>query len=213
MRRIAVLLLFIMVGCAPQNQAVISEIDLPTLVPLPTNTLDIQEPARIATAFLGAWEAQEFATMYSLLSFSAQETISLEDFQALYEENQATMTFDSLEFEAVSMVATGSRTAQLSYNITFQTRLLGEIEDDGRTLTVILEPQTGIWRVAWSVGDIFAEFATRCPPRIPVANAPGRANIYARDGEIIADMQGRVVEVYVVQSADVRKLGTLPEAP
>jgi len=200
-RRIAVLLLFIMVGCAPQNQAVISEIDLPTLVPLPTNTLDIQEPARIATAFLGAWEAQEFATMYSLLSFTAQETISLEDFQALYEENQATMTFDSLEFEAVSMVATGSRTAQLSYNITFQTRLLGEIEDDGRTLTVILEPQTGIWRVAWSVGDIFAEFALGARLEFQ-SNSPGRANIYARDGEIIADMQGRVVEVYVVR-ADV----------
>lgn len=199
MRRIAVLLLFIMVACTPQNQAVINEMNLPTLVPLSTNTLDIQEPARIATAFLGAWEAQDFATMYSLLSFNAQETISPDDFQALYEETQATMTFDSLEFEAMSMVSTGSRTAQLSYNITFQTRLLDEIEDDGRTLTVILEPQTGIWRVAWSVGDIFAEFALGARLEFQ-SNSPGRANIYARDGEIIADMQGRIVEVYIVQA-------------
>lgn len=199
MRRIAVLLLFILVGCASQSQAVVQEVQLPTLVPLPTVTIDLQEPARIATAFLGAWQAQDFATMYSLLSFSTQETITQDDFQALYLDTQDTMTFDSVVFEAVSMAPIGSRTAQLSYNVTFQTRLLGEIQDDGRTLTVILDSQTGIWRVAWISGDIFAEFASGARLEFQ-PNAPGRSNIYARDGEILADMQGRVVEVNVVQN-------------
>ncbi|MGJ3237154.1 MAG: penicillin-binding transpeptidase domain-containing protein [Anaerolineae bacterium] len=174
------------------------EVQLPTLVPLPTVTVDLQEPARIATAFLSAWQNQDFATMYSLMAFSAQETISLEDFQTRYEDVQDTMTFESVSFEAMSMASVGSRTAQLSYNVTFQTRLLGEIEDDGRTLTVILDPQTGIWRVAWSAGDIFAEFASGARLEFQ-SNAPSRSNIYARDGEIVADMQGRMVEVFVVR--------------
>lgn len=200
MRRIAILiLLFITVGCAPQNQATVREIDLPTLVPLPTVTVDLQEPARIATAFLGAWQAQDFATMYSLLAFSTQETIALEDFQAFYIDTQDTMTLDSLTFEASSMASVGSRSAQLSYNVTFQTRLLGDIVDNGRTLTVILDPQTGIWRVAWTSGDVFAEFARGARLEFQ-ANAPSRSNIYARDGEIVADMQGNMVGVYVVQN-------------
>lgn len=198
MRRIAVLLLFFLVGCASQSQAVVHELQLPTLVALPTSTIDLQEPARIATAFLGAWQTQDFAVMYSLLSFSTQETITQDVFQTLYLDTQDTMTFDSVSFEAVSMIPGGSRTAQLSYNVTFQTRLLGEIQDDGRTLTVILDPQTGTWRVAWTTGDIFTEFASGARLEFQ-ANASGRSNIYARDGEIIADMQGRMVEVYVVQ--------------
>lgn len=198
MRRIAVLLLFFLVGCTSQSQAVVHEVQLPTLVALPTSTIDLQEPARIATAFLGAWQTQDFAVMYSLLSFSTQETITQDDFQTLYLDTQDTMTFDSVNFEAVSMIPGGSRTAQLSYNVTFQTRLLGEIQDDGRTLTVILDPQTGSWRVAWTTGDIFSEFASGARLEFQ-ANAPGRSNIYTRDGEIIADMQGRMVEVYVVQ--------------
>ncbi|MGB7340037.1 MAG: penicillin-binding transpeptidase domain-containing protein [Phototrophicaceae bacterium] len=198
MRRIAVLLLFMIVGCAPQNQPVIREVDLPTLVPLPTVPLDLQEPARIATAFLGAWQTQDFATMYSLLAFNTQEAITLEDFRVLYLDTQDTMTFEAVTFEAVSMAPVGSRTVQLSYNVTFQTRLLGMIEDNGRTLTVISDQQAGFWRVAWTAGDIFAELGNGARLEFQ-PNAPGRANIYARDGEIIADMQGRIVEVFVVQ--------------
>ena len=200
MRRIFVLLvLLIMVGCTPQNQPAVREITLPTLVPLPTVTVDLQEPARIATAFLGAWQAQDFATMYSLLAFSAQEIITLDDFQAVYIDTQDEMTLESLEFEASSMAPIGARSAQLSYNVTFHTRLLGDIDDNGRTLTVILDPQTGIWRVAWTPGDVFAEFARGARLEFQ-ANAPSRSNIYARDGEIVADMQGDMVEVYVVQN-------------
>lgn len=198
MRRIAVLLLFMIVGCTPQNQPVIREVDLPTLVPLPTVPLDLQEPARIATAFLGAWQAQDFATMYSLLAFNTQEAITLDDFRVLYQDTQDTMTFEAVTFEAVSMAPVGSRTVELSYNVTFQTRLLGTIEDNGRTLTVISDQQAGFWRVAWTAGDIFAELANGARLEFQ-SNAPSRSNIYARDGEIVADMRGRIVEVFVVQ--------------
>ncbi|MEO1287112.1 MAG: penicillin-binding transpeptidase domain-containing protein [Chloroflexota bacterium] len=197
MRRIAVLLLFVMVGCTPQSPAMVSEVSLPTLVPLPTVTIDLQEPARIATAFLGAWQAQDFATMYSLLVFNSQDTISEDDFRDLYQDVQDEMTFESVTFQAVSMAPVGSRTAQLSYNVTFQTRLLGEIEDNGRTLTVISDPQTG-WGVAWTIGDIFADFATGATLDFE-GTSPSRSNIYDSDDEIVASMQGRVVEVFVVQ--------------
>lgn len=192
------MVLAVLVGCSPTQAATVREVPLPTTAAFPTESIDMSDPARAALAFLGAWEAQNFPLMYQSLTFSAQETISYDDFLARYEDAQNTMTFESLSFQERTMSAISSQTAQLSYDVTFQTRILGEITDNGRTLTVIRDNQTGLWGVAWTVGDIFAEFAQGARLEFQ-SNAPSRANIYARDGEIIADMQGRMVEVYVVR--------------
>lgn len=200
MRWIGILLFVLgLVGCTPQDEAVVREVTLPTLASLPTADLDLDESLRTATEFLGAWQAQDFVAMYNLLSFNIRETITLEDFQGRYEDIQNEMTFESLTFEAVALSPVGENTTQFSYNITFQTRILGEIVDNGRTLTVILNPQTGLWSVAWTVGDLFAEFATGARLEFN-ANAPSRSDIYARGGEIVADMLGRVIEVFVVRN-------------
>lgn len=176
----------------------VREIDLPTHVPFPTAEVDMQESLRAAMTFLSAWQAQDFDAMYATLSFASQETIGPAAFRELYEDTQNTLTFESLSFAPIAMNRIGPRTAQLAYDVTFQTRILGEIPDANRTLTISLDPQNEQWRIAWSVGDVFAEFATG--GRLDFENnAPSRANIYDRNNNIIADMQGRMVEVYAVQ--------------
>jgi penicillin-binding protein 2 len=197
-RRFFFLLFVLLVACTPQ-QSTVREVNLPTLVPMPTVALDLQEPHRAAMTFLGAWQAQDFPTMYSVISFSSQETISLEDFRELYEDEQNKMTMNSLDFEGRGLSRMDNlQAAQLEYDVTFHTNLLGDISDTGRRMTVIFESQSNQWRVAWSVGDIFAEFAVggRLEFR---PNPPSRANIYDRNGTVIANMQGRMVEVFVVR--------------
>ena len=192
------ILLLLLLGCSPQEPATVREIDLPTFVPLPTTEVDLQQPLRAAMTFLSAWQEQNFDSMYAMLSFASQETIGPAAFRVLYEDTQNTMTFESLDFTPIAMKRIGPRTAQLAYDLTFQTRILGEIPDLNRSLTISLDTQNNHWRIAWSVSDVFAEFATG--GRLAFRNnVPSRANIYDRNGTIIADMQGRMVEVYAVQ--------------
>jgi penicillin-binding protein 2 len=198
-RRLIFLLLLALVACTPQASSGVREVNLPTVVPMPTVPVDLQEALRAAMGFLGAWQAQDFPTMYSLISFSSQETISPDDFREFYEDSQNTMTMTSLSFSEQAFSRIESlQGAQLVYDVTFQTNLLGEIEDIGRTMTVILDERSGQWRVAWSVGDIFAEFEVGARLEFQ-GNPPSRANIYDRNGEILANMQGRMVEVFVVR--------------
>lgn len=193
-----ILLLTILAACTPQDEASVREIDLPTYVPYPTTEVDMQEALRAAMTFLGAWQSQDFDTMYNMLSFSSQETIGPAAFRTLYQDTENTMTFKSLSFTPLGMSRVGPRMVQLAYNITFQTRILGEISDKDRTLTIIIDPQNEQWRIAWSNADVFAEFAEG--GRLEFKNnIPSRANIYDRNGTIVADMQGRMVEVWVIQ--------------
>lgn len=200
-RSLRLLLLVVLVGCSSQSPAQVNQGNLPTLAALPTQAPNLDEAQRTATAFLSAWQAQDFVSMYNLLSFNIRETITFDDFRSRYQEAQTEMTFESLHFQERALSAVGNHAAQFSYSLTFQTRILGDIEDDGRTLTVILNTQTGLWSVAWTVGDIFAEFAVGARLEFQT-NAPSRSNIYDRDDVVLADMRGRMVEVYVVQ-ADV----------
>jgi penicillin-binding protein 2 len=197
-RRFLFLLLFLLVACAPKPTTV-REVVLPTLVPMPTVPVDLEEALRAAMGFLGAWQTQDFGTMYSLISFSSQETISLEDFTEQYETAQNEMTMNGLSFSERALSRIESlQAAQFEYDINFHTDLLGDINDSGRRMTIIFDTQVNQWRVAWSVGDIFAEFSAGARLEFR-SNPPSRANIYDRNGEVLANMQGRMVIVYVVR--------------
>lgn len=186
-------------ACTPQTEGGVREVKLPTLVPQPTAPVDLDAALRPAMAFLGAWQAQDFATMYSLISFSSQETISPDAFRERYEDIQNTMTMSSFEFAGQGFSRMeGLQGAQLTYDITFHSNLLPDIVDMGRTMTIILDSHYNEWRVAWSLGDIFAELALGARLEFQ-PNPPSRANIYDRNGEVLANMEGRMVKVIVVR--------------
>jgi len=191
---IVVIILIVLVGCRPQvaHQAE----PLPTFQPTPTSPADLEAADRIARLYLDAWRRQDFDTMHSLLTFRNQESTPLQTFRVLYQQAQTTMTFRSIRYTAKSLLREGVRIVVFNYDMTFDTRILGEFTDTDRELRMVIDPENGEWRVAWSLGDIFAEMGNGATlvfdPQIP-----SRANIYDRDGEVLADQNGRVVRVFV----------------
>ena len=184
----------ILAGCRPQVAHRAEP--LPTLRPTPTSPADLETAERVARLYLDAWQQQNFDEMHHLLTFRNQESTPLETFRAIYETAQTTMTFQSLDYTAKTMLREGVRIVAFHYDMTFDTLTLGSFTDLDRELTMVIDPQVGEWRVAWSLGDIFAEMGDGATlvfdPQIP-----SRANIYDRKGEVLADQNGRVVRVLV----------------
>ena len=80
--------------------------------------------------------------------------------------------------------------------MTFKSRILGKFSDPDRQLQLVIDPQADDWRIAWSPGDIFAEM--RQGARLVFEEqVPSRANIYDRNGAVLADQNGRVVRILV----------------
>lgn len=191
------LLIIICVACAPTSAAP-EETALPTLAPTPTRAINLDDPLRTAIGFLDAWQRQDFDTMYSLLTFSSQEIITPSVFRERYIDIQNTMTFNTLSFESRTIGRLGDRVAEYVYDVTFNTDILGTFIDTNRMMTVLLDPRTDDWRVAWSAGDIFAELENGARLEF-VPQTPSRANIYDRNGMTLADMNRTIVTVNVVQ--------------
>ncbi|MBZ0293554.1 MAG: hypothetical protein K8L99_13385, partial [Anaerolineae bacterium] len=200
LKRLALLTLIIITGCAPEVDE--SSAPLPTVANLPSvtppaYTLDAAE--RVARQFLEAWRASDFEMMYNFISFANREATPLDDFITLYQSSQDTMTLQNLDYTITSQMRDEATSLMvLSYDMTFDTDLVGSFSDDNRTLRLVFDETVNEWRVAWSPADIFAAMGNggrlRLEPRIP-----SRANIYDADGNILADQNGRVVTVNVVK--------------
>jgi penicillin-binding protein 2 len=74
--------------------------------------------------------------------------------------------------------------------MTFTTNLFGDISDPQRVLRLVATADG--WRVAWTPGDILAEFKDGGFLNIEQA-MPNRGNIYDREGNAIADQNGVVI--------------------
>ena len=168
---------------------------LPSPHPTLTSAADLESAELVARFYLDAWQAQNFADMHRLLTFHNQESTPLEAFRAAYENAQSAMTLENMEYKALTLFRDG-RVLVFQYQMTFHTRILGSFTDPARQLRLVVDPEVGQWRIAWSLADIFAEMGDGArlvfDPQIP-----SRANIYDRNGKALADQNGRVVRVFV----------------
>lgn len=134
--------------------------------------------------------------MHALLTERNQESTSFSTFRALYQQAQNTMTLEALQYKAETLYAADGRVLIFQYEMTFHTRILGSFSDPARQLHLVVDPQVGEWRIAWSPSDIFAEMGNGAR-LVFESQLPGRANIYDRDGEILADQSGRMVRALI----------------
>ncbi len=185
--------LLVMVACAPTYQA---EDPLPTLAPSPTPAIDMQSAERVSREFLDAWTRLDYEAMHRLITFS--DATPFESFQAIYDNAHTTMTLESLDYEIRTLLRESSNVVALNYDVSFDTLILGEFTDTNRTLRLVIDPQLGQWRVAWSLGDILPEMENGAR-LVFEAQIPSRANIYDRNGEVLADQNGVIVEVIVIK--------------
>jgi penicillin-binding protein 2 len=186
---------FMLAACAPQRQA---QVTIPTLARLPSE-YRLEEAERAAREFLSAWSGLDYERMYALLSFTSQEATPVETFTTFYQNNAREMTLERISTQPVTILRDSQQDeiALFTYDVTFETRLIGTFSDVNRNLRLVVDERAGAWRVAWSPADLFAAMEDGGRLRFdPVV--PNRANIYDADGIVLADQNARVVIVSVV---------------
>ncbi len=187
-----VIALIAFTGCTEELSAPLGgEIDAPPATPVP----NLDDALAVAGTFLQAWEASNFDGMHELITPNSRDAYPIEIFRALYEEAHKTMTLVEHSTEILTGVLQGV-TAGVAYDVHFKTQVLGEFDDNERTL--YLQPTVEGWRVAWSPSDIFFEMVSGANLTLERI-APARANIYDRNGHIVADQNGTAIGVYVVE--------------
>lgn len=165
----------------------------PALAATPVPNLD--DALAVAGTFLDAWEREDYEGMYGLITSNSRDAYPLDVFRAAYEQAKKQMTLISLETEILSGSVLQGTTAGVAYNVHFHTQILGDFSDLERTLYLL--PTVESWRVAWSPSDIFFEMVRGANLSVERL-VPGRANIYDRNGKVIADQNGTAITVLVV---------------
>lgn len=157
-------------------------------LPNPQVTIKTAPDARAAmTAFLAAYTAEDFSSMYAMLSRLSREANLEEDFTQRYKDALNAMSLQEINAEILS-VLTNPNSAQVAYRITYKTALAGDLVRD-MTARWVLEDEE--WRLQWDEGLILPELiggnklAMDC-------KVPSRGDIYDRNGDPIVTQASAV---------------------
>ncbi|MGC9332809.1 MAG: NTF2-like N-terminal transpeptidase domain-containing protein, partial [Anaerolineae bacterium] len=164
----------------------------PTPTPPPSPTPNLPPADEVAFAFLQAWEREDYAAMYSLLTPAAREQYSEEDFAATYEQVVYDATILRLSPAIQAAYQPGPR-AEVTFGVDFRTALVGDFHVDNR---MALTYEAGVWGVEWSPALILPQLSQDTFVRL-TTQLPSRGNIYDRNGLGLA-VQGESVEVGVI---------------
>jgi penicillin-binding protein 2 len=158
----------------------------------PTPETSLLPPLPTAEAFLKAWEGDEYGVMYGMLSSSAQQGITEEEFGGLHLSILEEATVISHDLELENLVE-GEGEAQADFTLSLETVLLGSPQLHGQ-LHLVWE-NVG-WRVDWSPEVILPSLTGDNVVYLHRLTS-ARANIYDRDGQPLA-VDGSMVTVGVV---------------
>ena len=168
--------------------------------PVPLVQTTSAEPADVLDAFLSAWAKEDFEAMYSMLANRSRELYPLRNFVEKYTAAHSVIRFGDVAHQLDSVAYQGG-TAILRYDIRIESPAFGAIADEGRVMRMIDE---GGWKIAWSAMDIIRGMSARAR-LVQRAVFPPRANIYDRAGLALAEEEGLVYSLYVVQE-DMRSV-------
>ena len=166
----------------------------PTLSQPGVNSTQAPDVNKTVRKYLDAWENEDYALMYSMLTSLSRDAVSEEQFEAIYREVAAEAALSSLETQVLSAL-TQTHDAQASYMVTMESALVGEIQRD---TMMNLNLEDGEWRIEWDEGLILPELSGGNTLRMDYL-IPSRANIY--------DLEGQAL----VAQADATALGLFPD--
>ena len=210
-RVIPVVLLVILLSLSACESALLQEsVTAATPSPAPEIETTAGEPADVLAAFIDSWAREDYEAMYRLIAARSRELYPLQRFINQYTAAHSAIRFAGVSHELKHELRQGA-TAILHYDIEIDSPTFGEIADENRVMRLI---QEGGWKIAWSSLDIFDGLSSRA--RLTErADFPPRANIYGRNGKLLAEEKGEVYSLYVVKQ-DMRNvedcLATLAEA-
>jgi penicillin-binding protein 2 len=175
-----VLLLVLLGACAPGGGG--GPVGLfgptPTLPPPAVTVTSPPDPQAAMRAFLDAWKAEDYPSMYAAISQVSREGISQEDFTKRYTDALDTMNLAGLEYEVLSAL-TSPYTAQVAFRVTYQTVLLGDIQ---REMVARLSLENEEWRIQWEDGLVMPELSGGNRLGLE-CRTPARGDIYDRNGQ------------------------------
>ncbi|HSJ86609.1 MAG TPA: NTF2-like N-terminal transpeptidase domain-containing protein, partial [Anaerolineales bacterium] len=133
------------------------------------------------SAYLDAFKAEDYNTMYALLSKVAKDTIKLEDFALRNRDALNTMSAGSFDYQVLSSLV-NPYSSEVSFHVTYHTALVGDIDRD---MVAKFTLDDGAWKLNWNDGLILPELAGGNVLRMDY-NIPSRGNIYDRNGDVLA---------------------------
>lgn len=151
---------------------------LPTAPVIITHTPSAENALR---AYLDAMLANDYPTMYSLLTKASRDAISQDDFAKRYTDDLNALSAAKVEY-SIQSTLTAPQSSQVSFRIVYHTSLFGDIQRDFNT-TLVME--NGEWRLQWDDGLILPELAGG-KRLITSYTSPARGDIYYRNGNPIA---------------------------
>jgi penicillin-binding protein 2 len=183
-----ILLLIVLSACNTKTPAASAPTHVPpTALSVPTG-LGLDDAQRVAGQFLNAWTLNGYDAMYSLLAVNSRDAFPFDEFKRDYTTAETTITVkpDGKSYTLTNAIQQDTH-ADIAYDMTFKTESVGDFTDSGRVLHLISTSDG--WRVAWSLGDVFAEMRDGATLSF-THSQPTRGNIYDSDGDVIADEQG-----------------------
>lgn len=159
--RLALLALMLLSAC----QSGVTVRSTPSLAPTQTATRSLPTPRVEVTrapdtvaaiqAFLKAWQSDDSASMYQMLSSGSQGALTQDQFTQQLNAFEQTLTLKTLEFNVLSNT-TNPNAAQVVYQVTYHTYLAGDFT---RTITAQLSLEGSAWKLNWDSAVLMPELA------------------------------------------------------
>ncbi len=189
------LLLLLAVACSQAPAPAAPPATGPSLpTPLAGAPPDLPDVKAAGRAYLDAWLAEDYAGMYALLTSLSQDAMSEDEFIRHYRGVAAEAALSGVDYEVLSAL-TNPDTAQVSYNVTLHSSVVGDIE---RTTLMNLRLEKGAWRVQWDDTLVLPELVGDNHLAMDQGGyAPSRGNIYDRQGSaLVAQTDATALELH-----------------
>ncbi len=214
------MLALLLAGCTagPETLPPATTAPPPSELPPPGETrTSAPDPIETARAYLDAWQAEDYARMYSMLTELSREAIGAEDFETRYREVAANAALVSPElaedgsehirYEILAKL-TNPTSAQVNYRLTLHSVLVGDIQRD-TVMNLRLEGEA--WRVQWEEALILPELSGGNRLSMDV-RVPSRGNIYDRNGHALVAQADAVALGLDTSRVDPEVQGSLLDA-
>ena len=174
------LIILVMVLSACNQNATVTPTPEPTAtIPLPSPNVSFDSVPDVESAareYLDLWVREDYQQMYDRLSRLTKDAVTMEAFEASHRDTAVKLTMQEMDYEVLSSML-NITTAQVSYQIEYETALMGTISRQ-TIMNMILED--GWWHVQWDSGMMLPELAGGNYLEL-VIEVPARGNIYAAD--------------------------------
>ena len=116
----------------------------------------VPDPEETVRAYLDAWKADDYASMYNMLTTISQDAITETHFTNWYTSVAKETALNGVEYDILGAFVQSTRSAQASYRVNLQSVL---IDDIIRDTVMNLSLEDGEWRVQWADNLIIPELA------------------------------------------------------